>query len=71
MVYQTKQPLDKGQKGKVIDMALQKMIEMEIDLRAWTLNNLDNEKVSDGLYGFVRDILKEIQLVDIPNLKLI
>lgn len=45
------------------------MIDMEIDLKMWLLVNIDNEKVSDGLYGFVRDILSEVQLVDIPQLK--
>ena len=48
---------------------LKNMIEMDIKLRVWLIVHLNDDNVSDGLYIFVRDMLSEIQLVDIPQLK--
>ncbi len=34
---------------------------MMYDLQNWIVNNLDNENVSDGTYGFIKDMALELQ----------
>lgn len=50
-------------------MKLKKMIDLEITLRHWLNDNMDNTNVSDDLYEYVRYVLREIQTIDIPSLK--
>lgn len=50
-------------------MKLKKMIDLEITLRHWLNDNMDNTNVSDDLYEHVRHVLREIQTIDIPSLK--
>lgn len=47
-------------------MGLKKMIDLEITLRHWLNDNMDNTNVSDDLYEYVRYVLREIQAIDIP-----
>lgn len=49
-------------------MELKKMIDLEITLRHWRNDNMDNPNVSDDLYEYVGNVLREIQTIDIPAL---